>query len=157
MRICKEIEMIKMKFKRILFIHKELELLVFEYENGLYGLSSNDRENQELVISPYLFSLVRTDGFKRIDKIDTSEIKRINENTINEKKGYDEYYDTMAKDLKNNQELLKYNKSFIRKYTNTTVGLKRKRNKDILRESAIYIETNRGRDIMYINLWIRKK
>ena len=105
-----------MKFKRILFIHKELELLVFEYENGLYGLSSNDRENQELVISPYLFSLVRTDGFKRIDKIDTSEIKRINENTINEKKGYDEYYDTMAKDLKNNQELLKYNKSFIRKY-----------------------------------------
>lgn len=115
-RICKEIEMIKMKFKRILFIHKELELLVFEYENGLYGLSSNDRENQELVISPYLFSLVRTDGFKRIDKIDTSEIKRINENTINEKKGYDEYYDTMAKDLKNNQELLKYNKSFIRKY-----------------------------------------
>lgn len=146
-----------MKFKRILFIHKELELLVFEYENGLYGLSSNDRENQELVISPYLFSLVRTDGFKRIDKIDTSEIKRINENTINEKKGYDEYYDTMAKDLKNNQELLKYNKSFIRKYTNTTVGLKRKRNKDILRESAIYIETNRGRDIMYINLWIRKK
>ena len=115
-RIYKEIEMIKMKFKRILFIHKELELLVFEYENGLYGLSSNDRENQELVISPYLFSLVRTDGFKRIDKIDTSEIKRINENTINEKKGYDEYYDTMAKDLKNNQELLKYNKSFIRKY-----------------------------------------
>ena len=117
MRICKEIEMIKMKFKRILFIHKELELLVFEYENGLYGLSSNDIENQELVISPYLFSLVRTDGFKRIDKIDTSEIKRINENTINEKKGYDEYYDTMSKDLKNNQELLKYNKSFIRKYT----------------------------------------
>lgn len=34
-----------MKFKRILFIHKELELLVFEYENGLYGLSYNDREN----------------------------------------------------------------------------------------------------------------
>ena len=109
-------EMILMKFKRILFIHKELELLVFEYENGLYGLSSTDRENQELVISPYLFSLVRTDGFKRIDKIDISEIKRINENTINEKKGFEEYYDTMAEDLKNNHELLKHNNSFIKKY-----------------------------------------
>ena len=105
-----------MKFKRILFIHKELELLVFEYENGLYGLSSTDRENQELVISPYLFSLIRTDGFKRIDKIDISEIKRINENTINEKKGFEEYYDTMAEDLKNNHELLKHNNSFIKKY-----------------------------------------
>ena len=109
-------EMILMKFKRILFIHKELELLVFEYENGLYGLSSTDRENQELIISPYLFSLVRTDGFKRIDKIDTSEIKRINENTINEKKGYEEYYDTMVEDLKNNHKLLKHNMSFIKEY-----------------------------------------
>lgn len=106
-----------MKFKRTLYINDKLKLLVFEYNNGLYGLYAYDDIKMMVVgVAKLLMSLIRTDGFKKSSYITVEDIKIINQYIDKHYNGFEKRINKYYLNEKYKYINDRYNKEFIKEY-----------------------------------------